>query len=53
MRRKELLEFLIGAGEPGPEDVWNFVRDAGGSRPLRDDFSLLEVQFPETASPGS
>jgi sigma-B regulation protein RsbU (phosphoserine phosphatase) len=53
MRRKELLEFLIRAGGPCPEDVWNFVRDAAGSRPLRDDFSVLEVQFPETLSSAS
>jgi sigma-B regulation protein RsbU (phosphoserine phosphatase) len=51
MRRQELMDFLVRAPEASPEDVWNYVQDVAGSRPLRDDFSLLEVQFPEILSP--
>jgi len=43
MTRGELLNYL--ASRPGPDDVWRFVRQAGGSAAMADDFSLLEVAF--------
>jgi sigma-B regulation protein RsbU (phosphoserine phosphatase) len=48
MQRSELTDYLREATEPpGPEEVWGFVQQVAGSKPLKDDFSLVEVQFPE------
>ncbi len=46
MRQGELVDYLTSSpGPTDPDDVWQFARRAGGSEPLADDFSLLEVDF--------
>ena len=32
-------------GHGDPDEVWEYIRQVGGSEPLQDDFSLLEIQF--------
>jgi sigma-B regulation protein RsbU (phosphoserine phosphatase) len=49
LQRRELIDFLTRSDSPAsPGDVWEFVQGVSGGRPLTDDFSFLEVVFPES-----
>jgi len=46
MKQGELVDYLASSpGPDGPDEVWRFIRGAGGPGGLIDDFSLLEVNF--------
>jgi sigma-B regulation protein RsbU (phosphoserine phosphatase) len=46
MKLSELLTYLSSPHGPSdPDEVWRFIRREGGTEPLKDDFSLLEIQF--------
>jgi sigma-B regulation protein RsbU (phosphoserine phosphatase) len=47
MTREELFAYLSAhPGPSGPDAVWQFIQQVAGSPAPRDDFSLLEVDFP-------
>ena len=46
MKQGELVDYLTSSPGPNnPDDVWRFIQRTGGSEPLVDDFSLLEIHF--------
>ena len=46
MKQNELVDYLASSpGPSGPDEVWRYIRRAGGPEGLVDDFSLLEVVF--------
>jgi sigma-B regulation protein RsbU (phosphoserine phosphatase) len=46
MRLGELLAYLSSPHGPShPDEVWRFIQRESGTEPLKDDFSLLEIQF--------
>jgi sigma-B regulation protein RsbU (phosphoserine phosphatase) len=46
MKRGELMDYLASSpGPTDPDEVWKFIQQVGGPEALRDDFSLLEIEF--------
>jgi sigma-B regulation protein RsbU (phosphoserine phosphatase) len=46
MTREELVAYLAShPGPSGPDEVWHFIQQVAGSPALKDDFSLLEIDF--------
>jgi sigma-B regulation protein RsbU (phosphoserine phosphatase) len=46
MRLGELMDYLSSPHGPSdPDEVWRHIQEVGGHQALKDDFSLLEIEF--------